>query len=904
MWIAGAAGDASDEQLVGGKAAKLHALTALGLPVPTWFAVTTHVFDDIVDRCGSGFRELLARAALGNAADVEHSIEALRQQFAAVGFSADQGSAILRAHEVRLASGGFVAVRSSAVGEDSAESSFAGQMDSFLFVDREALLARVLDCFMSAFSPRCLLYRRLRGTAPGRTSAAVVIQRMVDSSTSGVVFSLAPGGVDEMAVSAAFGLGEGVVQDHADVDTYVLDRRRPDVLERNIAVKSKQVLAKVGSGGTYVADVPTELARTPVLRDDQLRQLWAAARTIEKHLGAPQDFEWAFDRAGKLHFLQTRPITTSATEATRVFDNANISENYQGVTTVLTYSYVKEYYESIFAAAARDFGLSSREVTKHRDLFANMVAFLNGNLYYNLNNWYRLFFLIPGFHLWVGAFEEGVGLDGTPPELVTMRRRMARRLSLTSRAAAWVRVAWCLLRLPFMMRGFERRFDRYRTSFARINLRALTIDGLLEQLQHLRSELATRWQAPLVNDYYAFIAFSLTRRLARRWAFDADGSLFSDLTRGNGKLASLAPIASLVDLARQLRTQPALLSIVAETPPAEAWRLIDSDPSHVEFRRAVLEHIDRFGDRRFDELKLETRTLADDPAQLLLLVLNHARGSPAALAQRHLEAARAQGDARRAITSALRWHPVRRGLLFLLAKLGQVTMRYREFGRLARSRRCGIERSLLLAIADRLVSAGVLKSQDDVFHLTVDELAAFIQGASTTRSLAALVDVRQLEYAEHTQHPLPPRVTTLGAVHVDLASGTSREPEQASEAEAMLGLGCSPGRARGRARVVHDPAHCVLNEGDILVAKATDPAWAFLMVAAAGLVVERGNLLSHAAIVGRELGIPTVTGVDGLMKRVVDGQMLEIDGGRGTVRIIAPPSTALADNEIAKEVRT
>jgi pyruvate,water dikinase len=890
-WIADHATAAGlPEELIGGKAMNLRVLGAERLPVPPWFCITARVFNDVVQRAGATFTAALERAG-GNCdqAALERVSVELHREFTQAGLLPDQAVAILAAFDRLFGPRALVAVRSSAIGEDSAHSSFAGQMESYLFVDRAALLDRVVDCFASAFSPRCLFYRRLKAGAAFKPSSAVVIQRMVASSSSGVLFTKNPvaGGGLEMVISAAYGLGEGVVQDRADADTYVLDRSRPVVRKRAVVHKKVQVLAAGdGSAGTRLAPVPARLAEEPVLGDRQLFELQALGKRIEKVFGRPQDVEWALDSDAVFHITQSRPITSARQELPRVFDNSNVSENFHGATTPLTYSYVREYYENVFTLVARSFGTSEHEIVRNRDAFANLVTFLNGAIYYNLNNWYRIFYVIPGFNHFVRAFEEGVGLQGTPAELVEERRRLEANVPRLTRGIAWFRIVGNLVALPFMMRAFERRFDAFRTAFARHDLERMSADALLDLFQRVQADLTSRWGTPLLNDYYAFNFFSLLNRLTSEWGVDSTGSLQSNLLRGTVELASVEPVLSLLDLARRVKQSPGLAALV-ESGDADAWATIGATPAFADFRQSLLTHIRQFGDRRFDELKLETPRLEDDPGSLLALLRNCLHGDGlSATRKKYEQRSAAYADARRRMARALRWHPLRRALFTLLVACAQLTMKYREYGRLVRSQRCGMERSLLLEIGQRLVDEGVLTIRQDVYFLTVEEITSYVCGSSMTRGLVELVAIRRREFAEHRQRPLEPRVVTRGTVYENLPSGLSSIRDRAvGEGCRLQGLGCSPGMVRGRARVVSDPTQVSLGPGDILIAKSTDPAWAFLMVAADGLVVERGNMLSHAAIIGRELGIPTVIAVDGITNLVADGQLVEIDGTKGTVTL-------------------
>jgi pyruvate,water dikinase len=208
----------------------------------------------------------------------------------------------------------------------------------------------------------------------------------------------------------------------------------------------------------------------------------------------------------------------------------------------------------------------------------------------------------------------------------------------------------------------------------------------------------------------------------------------------------------------------------------------------------------------------------------------------------------------------------------------------RENLRFERTRVFGRVRCVFSEIGRRLVSEGVLENERDVFYLTVEEVLAFIEGTAVNVELKALAKMRQKEFEEFREGPAPSdRFETTGAVYVgnrfQTQNAVAIEP-----AEERQGLGCCPGIVRGVARVILEPRNAEIKFGEILVAPRTDPGWILLFPAAAGLLVEHGSLLSHSAIVSREMGIPAVVSIPGLTEWLHTGDLVEMDGSKGTVR--------------------
>ena len=174
----------------------------------------------------------------------------------------------------------------------------------------------------------------------------------------------------------------------------------------------------------------------------------------------------------------------------------------------------------------------------------------------------------------------------------------------------------------------------------------------------------------------------------------------------------------------------------------------------------------------------------------------------------------------------------------------------------------------------------LLHASSDIHYLTVEEVFAFVQGTAVTRNLKALVEIRRAEYAAYAEHAPDERFETAGIPYLNLCY---KDPARIDSSNRAVGTGCSSGIARGTARVVRDPQASLNGNNHILVASSTDPGWVFLMTSAKGIIAEKGSVLSHTAIIGRELGIPTIVGVKAATSLIPDGAPLTIDGSTGEI---------------------
>ena len=215
-------------------------------------------------------------------------------------------------------------------------------------------------------------------------------------------------------------------------------------------------------------------------------------------------------------------------------------------------------------------------------------------------------------------------------------------------------------------------------------------------------------------------------------------------------------------------------------------------------------------------------------------------------------------------------------------------MKNRENLRFERTRLFGRVREIFLRIGYILTSMNVIEEKRDIFYLEVDEILFYIDGKSTTNNLRELIAIRKEQYMKYKGTNPDERFYSYGAVNI--GNDFKREKQIMTEDREVVlelkGIGASPGKVQGRVRVITNPANAKLEQGEILIAEYTDPGWIMLFPAASGILVERGSLLSHSAIVSRELGIPAVVGITGLLNTLKTGDLVELDGTTGVVKKI------------------
>ncbi len=884
--------NAGNEQLLGGKGAQLTALAVNGFPVPSFVCVTTRVFNEVW-RQTSGvlstcIRELFEIDSDDNQLTERIRAIAARAQAAmrSAGISAPACRAIRSSFTTHFGSDARVAVRSSVVGEDSAINSFAGQMDTYLSVGYEGVIDYVLECLASTYSERALLYRHARKMRAQVVKAGVVVQVMVPAKASGVVFTANPttGDTSELIVSAGLGLGEGVVGGLVETDTFYVRKADGEVSRREIVTKSRRVVPElVRSHGSSLDEVPRELRTRPAVSQQELSKVIALAQRLEQHNSSPQDIEWTLEPNGTLRLLQSRPITTLSHDRMTVLVNANIVESYPGLSSPLTFSFVRNGYTETFREAARRFGVSSARLKHENALFASLVAFVDGRIYYNILQWYRFYELL-GFERAIPAWERALGL-GNPIERgpSAPSPRVLRRLYIRARI---------VINLFARSRQVGAYLETLRAAVAEIEALDLdSLDGhrLLELFEDMMRRLLAPYAVAVVNDFYTQQFYDLVGRLLARWKVRDAEELRNALVSGDSQIDSVLPVQSLMRLAEQVRANDTLRAVFESEPDdGRLWEVLKELPEAVAFRKQFRQHLAQYGDRTLHELKLETPSLSDDPGYAIRMLRGYVRAPREAVRP---ETVRLRMAAATRIRSHLRARPLRRAALTSLIRYSRQAIRYRENLRLARARGIGVFKRIVGALGHLFSEHRIIDDERDIFFLTMEEIAGAIRGHVVNQDLQALVAIRKQEYARFGERSLPPRITTRGIVQ---AASFPRDLGASSEHDATVlsGLGCSRGVVQGRAVVVTDPQQRIEVTDRILVAPMTDPGWVFLMVAGKGLIVEKGSLLSHTAIVARELGIPTVVGVEGATQSICDGDLVEVNGSTGSVRVIERASAA------------
>ncbi len=875
----------------GGKAKNLAILARAGFPVPAAYALSASAADDFfAEALPEADRPAALLTARASQLTAER-LEGLRARVRRTDVPGVVRAGLVDAMESLLREGAVaVAVRSSSTREDQEATSAAGLHLTVLGVRTEAeLLDAVRACWASLLTPSAVAYLRAHHQGEPDAGIGVVVQAMVPAEVAGAMFTVNPlsGDPGEMVINAAWGLGSAVMDGRVSPDTYRVDKASRWVRDRVIGDKA---IASRWSPerGSWEEAVSLERREAACLDDDTLEALVNLGLRVEAYFDDARDVEWAAV-GGTIYLLQARPVTALAVHPRRsrpgrrkrprrdrarvVWSNVNVGEALPGVATPLTWSILSEFSERGFRRAFGALGCSVP-----RD--AELVGSFRGRIYLNMSEFMEIASQVPGLRpktlLSLAGGGEMERLEMDIEERGSTRFLM--RLPLT--VARYVREN---IGLTDRVARFEKSFTEERGRLTSIDFRVLSNSGLDRVLSRVERLLDESGQV-MLNTYGNMLATVVLLRavlgiVARRG--DAD-RLERDLLTGLADVESAAPGLSLWHIAETARAEEAARETLLGSDPRTLK--VDALPGGPT-RRAIERFLTAYGYRGAREAEVAEARWSEDPSLPFATLRAHLgraeRGSTPVDVERRQRQVRdaAQKELERRLPG-----PSKLAARHLLSLVQRFT-RLRERLRSRVVQVLGLYRDVALDASRRLAVMEPSAGTDGAFYLGVDELHGFLRGE--IGSIALLIRRRRLQLERDRALPDPPG-TFVGF--------PPPVPDPPASQDAMTGLPAMSGRVRARARVLIDPADaCALEPGEILVAPYADVGWSPLFLVAAAVVTDLGGPLSHAAVVAREYGVPTVVNVKVGTRLVRTGDLLEVDGAAGTVRIIerAPAQATL-----------
>jgi rifampicin phosphotransferase len=823
--------------VVGGKGAHLGGLSRIdGVHVPGGFCVTTAAFRRITAEAPSIDDQLdqLSRVNPDDREAIRTLSAQIRRTIEGIAIPGDLAAAITDAI-VKLGEQAAYAVRSSATAEDLPTASFAGQQDTYLnIVGPRAILRHVSRCWSSLFTERAVTYRQRNGVDHRTVHMAVVVQRMVFPDAAGILFTADPltGNRKVATVDAGFGLGEALVSGLVNPDVFT--------------VRDGEVIAKAIA------------AEAAALTDVQVVQLVQLGRRIEAHFGLPQDIEWCLVEAG-FQIVQSRPITTLFPVPER-----GDQENHV---------YVSVGHGQMMTDAMKPLGLSMWQLTAMAPMHVaggRLFVDVTQRLASPASRARLLDVMGRSDPLVTDALETLLERDDFVPSLPDVSPGGPP----TGEAPAPIETD------PAIVTGL---IERSRMSIAALDrdIRTKTGPALFDFLLEAFVEHKRVLSDPL--NFQAIMAgmeatWWLNDTL-QEWLGEKNAADTLTLSAPDNITSEMG--LALLDVADVIRPYQEVVTFLQGVADEGFLDELASLTGGTEARDAIETYLDRYGMRCVGEIDITRPRWRERPTTLVPLILDNVRNFEPGAAQRRFEQGRRAAQKKEQdVLSRVRTLPdgeqradeTKRMIDRVRAFIG-----YREYPKYGIVSRYFIYKQALLAEAERLVRANVLREQEDIFYLTFQEFHDVARSSQVDDGL-----IQQRKDAFRSYHALtPPRVLTSDG---EAVTGAYRRDDV--PAGALIGLPVSAGTIEGRARVILDLAQAGLEAGDILVTAYTDPSWSPLFVGIAGLVTEVGGLMTHGAVIAREYGVPAVVGVEHATRLILDGQRIRVHGTDGFIEIL------------------
>lgn len=839
--------DKSMLPLVGGKGANLGEMTRAGFPVPKGFCLTTAVYDafaeglQLENLSGEKARSILGKRGLP--ARVEAQIHQALKEFPA---------------------GTLFSVRSSATAEDLPHASFAGQQDTYLNVRVADIAKAVKDCFISLYTDRAVSYRQQNGIS--KPSMSVVVQEMVASDASGVMFTADPvsGNRTRLVIDAVFGLGEDIVSGLVSPDRIVYDRKSKSVLSKEVAKKEFAIRPAEG-GETVREEIHSE---EPVLSDMEIRKLVVLGEALEDHYGQPQDVEWAI-QDGDLYLLQTRAITSLYPVPT--FEDSKYHFLYNMGYQQMNPKAMPAMALDCFCGATN---IRGDDLLKYKPGVFRPVG---QHLFVDLSTvlWVkplRKFYMQKASAIidpYIGpAVEEllarGEKLHHPDPAFSKALTKAARAFPAANLSKDPAKTA------EDMVAALKQRSDR---AIAEIN----GADG--------PSAMQVIFKNCFIFDFFLghFLPTLLPSILALKHLQDVEaktgceGQFTKDIQIGNAGNAVTEMNLCLGDLADLAAGDAEIMGLLRGGGEDLQEKLLAREDA---FGEAYRSFMDQYGFRCAGEIDVSQPRWREDPSTLIAQILAMAKDKePGSHRKDYEEKNRRAFEQGEALIQEIERQLGGRAAKNARADLDRFRAYYpkREHLKYYWMRIFNAVRAKLLEIGETLVAEELIDSKEDIMHLHMRDV---YEGLIAEIDLRPQVEQNRMEY-NRVSRLTPPRILTSEGEVVMGSLSRDGLPEGA-----LIGAGVSSGRVEGVAKVITDPAGASIEKGEILIAPFTDPGWTPLFVDAAAVVTEIGGALTHGAVVAREYGIPGVVGVTGATKRIRSGQRVRVDGTDGYVLVL------------------
>lgn len=881
---------------VGGKGANLGRLTAAGFDVPPGFVVGTAAYITHMENLRETISNELASVSFDDAVNLDTCTAKIRELITDASMPTQVAQGIAQAYK-QMGDKLYVAVRSSGTSEDLEGASFAGLHDTYLDIrGEEDVIDAVKRCWASMWSARATFYRNSQGFDHFSSSIAVVVQAMVESEVSGVMFTGNPlnAATDQLMINASWGLGEAVVSGIVTPDEIIVRHRDLKILNKTLGSKAVRIVRNQETGrGIVEQQVETENQERFCMTDAQFSELAALGRRIQKTYGEfPQDIEWAYQN-GQFYVLQARPVT-----GVEFSWDADITGSVQGNDDGIEFDEIwsRNFPEEMWTGAISPLMFSWRCWGLNQCHSVGVRAFGYPELDYTTRR------------LWI--YNKGVSYHNCKADLEMIKLAVPPQLRpamLEKIPVAWHEEA---LNAPFDWDRYMNMFQtveknrpdmglnwwrvirddfinnaKYRDDTKPLSKEELATFSDYDLKQYIakvvRLEVASYdppWNGLL---WYMREALGWINWMLENW-YDGDRTnLFMALVTGTRK-PTITTIENhrVWQLADLIYKSPELTSLLEMYPDARFFDYVEQCVDGPAFKKLHDEHMRLGGHRGHPDRDIEFDRRADNPAVDVAL-FKGLMGTPDPLVQEETMRAKLEDNIEHVYQNLMAQdNGLMKSQAFrFLIDFAHNSLEFRDNEREVMDWSTYAIKLGYEEIMRRCEQRGLLSDAHDGYFLTQEELYDVLAGKANMPLSKAKIAARKKNFDLINRKVVhPPKYLQAGLpANVDAA---------AEHGEGVLtGKTTSTGKVTGTARVVRELSQIgTVKKGEILIVHATDPGWTPVFMLITGIVLETGGLISHGALLAREYGLPGVQ-IPGALELIPDGATITLDGDSGMVII-------------------
>jgi pyruvate,water dikinase len=850
-----------DIKLVGGKGINLAKMISNGFSVPPALSVTVDAYEMFLDLTGirKTISDILDSTDFDDEASIEDSSEKIRRLFFETPIPQKE-LAFLKENCFNL-EGEYFAVRSSAVAEDLEDASFAGQQDTYLNVRKHDIAMMVITCWSSYWNARAMKYRHDTSMNHLEKGMAVVVQKMVKSDISGVMFTSDPVTGDEhVVIEASWGLGESIVSGLVTPDRYTVSYEGK-VLEASIRTKEKGFY--LIDGKNQQVDIDPAKAAERCADDAILGKIAAEGLKLRDHFGLPQDIEWAVED-GKVYILQSRAITTLSDPSEKdgiLWSRGYGDEYWADATTPMFYTVMgrmlTDYvnHEGAHMMGYKD--LESGPLTKLHKSRVYFSAVVLERIFAHYPKFIRSKELLDYF-----PREEQDRISQYPNDYFGMIKSQLCLLVRDRDGMIW--------RTDKVYRKWAEGFLKLCEEFDATDLTMISDKELAEWYEKIRVGSTKHYQ--LIR--YGMVSHSImTNLLVKNWSikwFKDDGSVYAGLMSGLEDNKTVETNKGFSDMGVALRADKEVMEKAKSMDAQEFVQWLEG--SDVPFREVYDRFIKEFG-HRSGTRELNALRWAEDPDYVMSMAIQMC-DSGVDLRKEFESGVKRREDTEEMVRKELGFF--KRTMLFKVLLYARTYLIFRENQRFYLDHMMYRNRLIFLEQGRRLRERDMIDDREDIFFLEDVEAIAILNGADAS-NVRAMIAPRKAEFMKYRDR-LPPKF---------LLNGVDFDDEPESHGDTLVGAASSPGTYRGKVRVIMDVRDLnQVEKGEILVTSNTDPGWTVVFSKLGGLITETGGILCHGAVISREYRIPAVTAVKSATTVLHTGDMVSVDGSKGEVIIL------------------